>query len=388
MRILAAPEDALFCVGDEDQTLYGLRRASVRRMLELDLAYPGLQRVSLAHNYRCPPEIVAASRAARSTTTRCASRRDRAGARPRAGARRDRAAPAGDARPPARRGSRRALPRSRRGEIVVLARTTNLLRTVALACADRGVRISAPRGGVRAARRARWRSRRTCGCAARPTEARAEDVALVCRAPNRGLPYEAEERGRGAAARRASRSRESFAALAADDRQRLPSSTSARRASSTRSPRSPTRAASSPTCGPPAASTRTSPSTRRRSAGPSRSSSRSSSRRRRRPPGMTVAAYSALLERAHRRAARDPRRRARDRAGDDPPREGPPVAAGGALRVRGGPAPAPRARSRSPRPSAPRARARRPSAGSPTSRSRARSDALAITRRAPPRAGS
>ena len=62
VRILAAPDDGLFCVGDEDQTLYGWRRASVRRIIELELAYPGLQRVSLAHNYRCPPDVVEASR--------------------------------------------------------------------------------------------------------------------------------------------------------------------------------------------------------------------------------------------------------------------------------------------------------------------------------------
>ena len=61
VRILAAPQDDLFCVGDDDQTLYGFRRASVRRMIDLDLAYPGLDRVALAHNYRCPPRIVTAS---------------------------------------------------------------------------------------------------------------------------------------------------------------------------------------------------------------------------------------------------------------------------------------------------------------------------------------
>jgi DNA helicase-2/ATP-dependent DNA helicase PcrA len=50
VRILAAPQDGFFCVGDEDQTLYGWRRASVRRIIDLDHAYPGLQRVSLVHN--------------------------------------------------------------------------------------------------------------------------------------------------------------------------------------------------------------------------------------------------------------------------------------------------------------------------------------------------
>ena len=62
MRVLAAPQDCLFCVGDEDQTLYGWRRASVRRMVDLDLACPALQRHALAHNYRFPRRVVAASR--------------------------------------------------------------------------------------------------------------------------------------------------------------------------------------------------------------------------------------------------------------------------------------------------------------------------------------
>jgi hypothetical protein len=61
VRMLAAPHDELFVVGDEDQTLYGWRRASVHRMLDLDAAYPALHRVALEHNYRCTPEVIAAS---------------------------------------------------------------------------------------------------------------------------------------------------------------------------------------------------------------------------------------------------------------------------------------------------------------------------------------
>ena len=61
VRMLAAPHDDLFVVGDEDQTLYGWRRASVHRMIDLDAAYPALRRVALEHNYRCTPEAIAAS---------------------------------------------------------------------------------------------------------------------------------------------------------------------------------------------------------------------------------------------------------------------------------------------------------------------------------------
>src|SRR5919201_579114 len=61
--MLAAPQDDLFVVGDEDQTLYGWRRASVHRMIDLDTAYPALRRVALEHNYRCTPEVIVASAA-------------------------------------------------------------------------------------------------------------------------------------------------------------------------------------------------------------------------------------------------------------------------------------------------------------------------------------
>ncbi|MGH2384259.1 MAG: ATP-dependent helicase [Candidatus Limnocylindria bacterium] len=61
VRILAAPEDNLFVVGDDDQTIYAWRLADVRRILRFSLDYPGARRVMLATNYRCPAPIVAAS---------------------------------------------------------------------------------------------------------------------------------------------------------------------------------------------------------------------------------------------------------------------------------------------------------------------------------------
>jgi len=60
--LLAAPQDSLFCVGDEDQCIYAWRRATVRRIIELDQVYPGLERHALVRNYRCGRRIVAASR--------------------------------------------------------------------------------------------------------------------------------------------------------------------------------------------------------------------------------------------------------------------------------------------------------------------------------------
>ena len=60
--LLAAPQDSLFCVGDEDQCIYAWRRASVQRVIDLDQAYPGLERFPLVRNYRCGRAITHASR--------------------------------------------------------------------------------------------------------------------------------------------------------------------------------------------------------------------------------------------------------------------------------------------------------------------------------------
>ncbi|MGO9901197.1 MAG: 3'-5' exonuclease [Solirubrobacteraceae bacterium] len=74
----------------------------------------------------------------------------------------------------------------------MLARTTNLLRTVALACAALGVKIAAPEPvfepyGARGALEAYLR------LCAEPQQAQPDDVVLVCRTPSRGLPFETEE---------------------------------------------------------------------------------------------------------------------------------------------------------------------------------------------------
>jgi superfamily I DNA/RNA helicase len=60
--LLAAPHDSLFCVGDEDQCIYAWRRAAVKRVIELDQTYPGLERYPLVRNYRCGRDITHASR--------------------------------------------------------------------------------------------------------------------------------------------------------------------------------------------------------------------------------------------------------------------------------------------------------------------------------------
>jgi DNA helicase-2/ATP-dependent DNA helicase PcrA len=55
---LAEPENRIFLVGDDDQTIYGWRLADVRRVLALAGSLPGLRRIDLTVNYRCPRTVV------------------------------------------------------------------------------------------------------------------------------------------------------------------------------------------------------------------------------------------------------------------------------------------------------------------------------------------
>src|SRR6187549_785325 len=61
VRLLAAPEDNLFVVGDDDQTIYAWRLADVRRILRFSSNYPAAHRGMLATNYRCPRTVIEAS---------------------------------------------------------------------------------------------------------------------------------------------------------------------------------------------------------------------------------------------------------------------------------------------------------------------------------------
>jgi DNA helicase-2/ATP-dependent DNA helicase PcrA len=58
VRLLAEPEQNLFVVGDDDQTIYAWRLADVRRILGFGDFYPATRRVQLATNYRCPAAVV------------------------------------------------------------------------------------------------------------------------------------------------------------------------------------------------------------------------------------------------------------------------------------------------------------------------------------------
>jgi superfamily I DNA/RNA helicase len=56
--LLAAPANRIFLVGDDDQSIYGWRLADVRRVLGIGASLPGLRRVDLEVNHRCPAPVV------------------------------------------------------------------------------------------------------------------------------------------------------------------------------------------------------------------------------------------------------------------------------------------------------------------------------------------
>lgn len=191
VQILAAPQDSLFAVGDEDQVLYAWRRARVERIVALDQTYPGLQRVALATNYRCDPAIVersaqliAVNQVRFPKTIRAKPDRE---TNPEA-IKLDEHSSAEHAAAWAAQ----ALVASKRGEIVVLARTTRLLRGVAEACIAPGVRISAPEQ-IFEARGAQGVLEAHLRLASAPATADVDDVALVMRHPSRGLPSDVEQ---------------------------------------------------------------------------------------------------------------------------------------------------------------------------------------------------
>lgn len=61
VRMLAKPEDNLFIVGDDDQSIYRFRGAKPEIMLGFEADYPQAKRVLLDINYRCTKEISDAS---------------------------------------------------------------------------------------------------------------------------------------------------------------------------------------------------------------------------------------------------------------------------------------------------------------------------------------
>ncbi len=61
-KLLAAPDNNLFIVGDDDQSIYGFRGAKPEIMLNLKNDYPDIKMTFLDINYRCSRNIVEGSR--------------------------------------------------------------------------------------------------------------------------------------------------------------------------------------------------------------------------------------------------------------------------------------------------------------------------------------
>lgn len=61
VKLLAAPEDNLFIVGDDDQSIYGFRGASPESMMQFLTDYQTAVQIPLDVNYRCHEDIVAAA---------------------------------------------------------------------------------------------------------------------------------------------------------------------------------------------------------------------------------------------------------------------------------------------------------------------------------------
>ncbi len=61
LRLITAPADNLFAVGDDDQSIYGFRGARPEIMLRLKKDYRTLETVYLSTNYRCASRIGAAA---------------------------------------------------------------------------------------------------------------------------------------------------------------------------------------------------------------------------------------------------------------------------------------------------------------------------------------
>lgn len=61
IRYMAQPQDNLFMVGDEDQSIYGFRGASPKIMHSILQDYPQCKKIVLEENFRCGSEIIQAA---------------------------------------------------------------------------------------------------------------------------------------------------------------------------------------------------------------------------------------------------------------------------------------------------------------------------------------
>jgi DNA helicase-2/ATP-dependent DNA helicase PcrA len=189
--LVAAPEDSIFVVGDEDQCIYSWRRASVERIVMLDGVYPGLERVVLGTSYRCPPAITSAARSLIGNN----QRRFPKEIRPNPAA----VDPglvevvlAGGFAEATKSVVQTLKEIPDPDSVVVLARTSRLLREVARVCIDEGIRVRAPDRVLRATD-AEETVLAYLRLVSAPHLARAGDIRQSFRVPNRYLPQGGEE---------------------------------------------------------------------------------------------------------------------------------------------------------------------------------------------------
>jgi DNA helicase-2/ATP-dependent DNA helicase PcrA len=211
VRLLAAPQDCLFCVGDEDQTLYAWRRASVETMLDFDRVYPGLQRVALARCYRCPERVVECARrlvehnryrfpkaikSAQATlssaeATFSSAQATLASAQAMLSSDNAVAVIAGESLQQGAELIAQQLANADPSQVAVVARTSRLLRLVAVELAAGGIGFQGPKqiAGVSGAHAALGAYLRVLADRRAAADA---DIAAVLHAPNRHLPVGAQ----------------------------------------------------------------------------------------------------------------------------------------------------------------------------------------------------
>ena len=186
---LAAPEDCLTVVGDEDQCIYAWRRADVRRVLDLELSYPGLSRVTLRTNYRSRAAIVVGAK-------HCIEKNTERFNKPIEACRTEPAViEVRSQDPPTPLAllveAARGCPDPKR--LAVLARTSEVLRGAALALREAGIAFRAPESVLRPSQAERA-VRAYLLCVVDPRNATADDVVTAFRYPNRYLAAQAAPR--------------------------------------------------------------------------------------------------------------------------------------------------------------------------------------------------